>query len=130
MTTVIAALLFLMVIVFLTRVFDGGRWNAWATGAARINATAELLAPPDEEAHRHLQVVHLQQAESGVEQQTTPSIALDDSPWFVVHPRPVDDWSINPAVLATITMLGGSELPAGFRFVAPGIMLPPTTPTL
>src|SRR5207302_7710357 len=42
-TTGIAALLFLMVIVFLTRVFDGGRWNAWATGAARINATAELL---------------------------------------------------------------------------------------
>jgi hypothetical protein len=126
-TTLGVLLMALVLLVFLNRVLDIGlRGNDRPSGAARIDVAGELLVTLDEEAHRHLRVIHLQEADSGLEQATTR--VLYDSPWSV--PRRNLVGSINrPALAAMATMLRGSELPAGFQFPAPAATTSSTTAT-
>jgi hypothetical protein len=118
----------LVLVVFLNRVLDIGLRGNDST--VRIDVAGELIATPDEEAHPHLQIVHLQEADSTAVQPTTVPVnaVLDDEVWSV--PRPHTVTFVNPAAVAAMTMLYGSDsdLPIGFQF-APAATTAATTAT-
>jgi len=121
-----------VLVVFLNKALDTGDRQdcgpAPTVASVCMDVTVDRLTAPDDEAHRHPAILQLQEAEPAFVQPTTLSIVLDDS--SAPMPRRTVAGFINPAVVATMTMLRGSSLPVGFTFVAPGVAAPSTTATL
>jgi len=84
------------------------------------NVSEERLVVDDDDLHRYVAVIQVKPVAAQVTTVTALTFVPDDSPWFIPRRSPVA--FVNPAVLAAETMRRGSELAAGFRFVAPGVV--------